>query len=146
MFKLTKRSVEKLEVEAKDYFVWDAELIGFGVRVMPSGRKSYLIQYRAGGRSRRRSIGQHGALTADQARAEAKRLLGDVAHGGNPAEERRKKMRDPTVAALCDRSRSCYWSSVAMLWRSLSESSRWPPIGSRICSNRSFAVKFIGTA
>jgi hypothetical protein len=40
MFKLTKRSVEKLEVETKGYFFWDAELVGFGVRVMPSGRKS----------------------------------------------------------------------------------------------------------
>lgn len=103
MIRLTKRSVEKLETTQRDYFVWDSELTGFGVRVMPSGRKSYLIQYRAGGRSRRRSIGQHGALTAEQARMEAKSLLGSVASGGNPAEERQRKLREPTIASLCDR-------------------------------------------
>jgi integrase len=103
MIRLTKRSVEQLELAERDYFVWDCELSGFGVRVMPSGRKSYLVQYRAGGRSRRRSIGQHGALTADQARTEAKKLLGDIARGGNPAEERRTQLREPTIASLCDR-------------------------------------------
>ena len=83
MDRLTKRSVEKLEVSDRDYFVWDSELSGFGVRVMPFGRKSYLVQYRASGRSRRRTIGLHGVLTADQARVEAKKLLGDVARGGD---------------------------------------------------------------
>lgn len=103
MDKLTKRSVEKLEASDREYFVWDSELSGFGVRVMPSGRKSYLVQYRASGRSRRRTIGPHGVLTADQARVEAKKLLGDVARGGNPAEERQQKHREPTMASLCDR-------------------------------------------
>jgi len=103
MIRLTKRSVEKLEVAQGEFFVWDRELSGFGIRVMPSGRKSYLVQYRAGGRSRRRTIGQHGALTAEQARTEAKKLLGEVARGGNPAEERRKELREPTIASLCDR-------------------------------------------
>ncbi|MEX3015709.1 integrase arm-type DNA-binding domain-containing protein [Gymnodinialimonas hymeniacidonis] len=103
MKRLTKRSVEQLEVTANEYFVWDKDLSGFGLRVMPSGRKSYLVQYRAGGRSRRRTIGPHGVLTADQARAEARKLLGDVARGENPAEDRRRKHREPTVASLCDR-------------------------------------------
>lgn len=103
MDRLTKRSVEKLELSDREYFVWDSELSGFGVRVMPSGRKSYLVQYRASGRSRRRTIGPHGVLTADQARVEAKKLLGDVARGENPAEERQRKHREPTMASLCDR-------------------------------------------
>ncbi|GGE43672.1 site-specific integrase [Actibacterium pelagium] len=103
MFKLTKRSVEALEIKEKDYFVWDTEIAGFGVRVFASGRKSYLVQYRAGGRSRRRSIGQHGVLTAEEARQEARKLLGEVAKGGNPAEERQRMLRAPTVSSLCDR-------------------------------------------
>ncbi len=37
MPKLTKRAVEALPVEAKYYFVWDSQIAGFGVRVMPSG-------------------------------------------------------------------------------------------------------------
>ncbi len=39
MFKLTKRSVEGLEIKDKDYFVWDRDLRGFGLRVYPSGKR-----------------------------------------------------------------------------------------------------------
>ncbi len=108
MFKLTKRTVEGLEKKENDYFVWDRDISGFGVRVFASGRKSYLVQYRAGGRTRRRSIGQHGVLTADEARNEARKLLGDVARGGNPAEERQRDLLAPTIASLCDRFLSEY--------------------------------------
>ena len=76
MFKMTKRSVEGLELHEKEYFVWDREISGFGVRVYPSGRKTYLVQYRSSGRTRRRTIGQHGVLTAIEARDEARKLLG----------------------------------------------------------------------
>jgi integrase len=103
MSKLTKRSVEALENKEADYLVWDRELSGFGVRVYASGRKSYLVQYRAGGRTRRRSIGQHGVLTAEEARNEARKLLGEVAKGGNPSEDRQRHFRAPSMASLCDR-------------------------------------------
>jgi integrase len=108
MAKLTKRSVEALEVRAADYIVWDADLTGFGVRVLVSGRKSYLVQYRAGGRTRRRTIAKHGVLTAEEARLEAKKLLGEVAKGGNPSEDRHEHLRAPTMAVLCDRFLSEY--------------------------------------
>lgn len=103
MFKLTKRSVEGLELQKKEYLVWDREISGFGVRVYPSGRKTYLVQYRSSGRTRRRTIGQHGVLTAIEARDEARKLLGEVAKGGDPSEERQTRLKAPTVAALCDR-------------------------------------------
>ncbi len=108
MSKLTKRYVEALKAKDQDYMVWDAEISGFGIRVYASGRKSYLVQYRSGGRTRRRSIGQHGVLTAEEARNEARKLLGDVAKGGNPAEDRQRQLRAPTVASLCDRFLSEY--------------------------------------
>ena len=103
MFKLTKRTVDGLEVTANDYLTWDRDLRGFGVRVYPSGKKTYLIQYRAGRRTRRITIGQHGALTAEEARARARQHLGDVARGGDPSAARQERMRAPTVAGLCDR-------------------------------------------
>ena len=108
MAKLTKRLVEALDIRNKDYLVWDDELSGFGVRVFPSGRKAYLVQYRAEGRTRRRTIGQQGVLTAEEARKEARKLLGDVAKGGNPSEERRVHLQAPTMASLCDRFLSDY--------------------------------------
>lgn len=101
--KLTKTRVEALKSETKDYFVWDDEIPGFGVRVMPSGRKSYLVQYRQGGRTRRVTIAAHGVLTAEEARKRARALLGNVAEGGNPAEELAVERRVPNVTSLCDR-------------------------------------------
>src|SRR3712207_2351539 len=101
MAKLTKHMVDALQVGSSDYFEWDDDLPGFGVRVWPSGRKTYLVQYRADGRSRRVKIGNHGALTAEEARKEARALLGDVARGENPAEERATRRSSMTVRELC---------------------------------------------
>ncbi len=101
MAKITKRAVEAAEPSGRDYFLWCDDLPGFGVRIFASGRRSYLIQYRAGGRSRRVTIGLHGALTADEARREAKALLGQVARGEDPAEERVTRRAAMTVADLC---------------------------------------------
>ncbi len=103
MPKLTKRSVEALKPRAKSYFAWDDEIKGFGVRVMPSGTKTYQVQYRKGGRTRRASIGRHGNITAEIARAKAKEIMGEVSKGENPVEEIAQHRRAPTVAALCER-------------------------------------------
>jgi Arm DNA-binding domain len=61
MVKITKRVVEAAEAQEKDYLIWNDELPGFGLRVFNSGKRSYVIQYRIGGRSRRYTIGLHGA-------------------------------------------------------------------------------------
>ncbi|KPA20425.1 Transposase [Shimia sp. SK013] len=103
MFKLTKRAVDGLKSRTKDYLVWDSDMRGFGLRVYPTGKKTYLVQYRIARRTRRVTIGQHGVLTADEARKRARQLLGDVAHGGDPSGEKQDRRRAPTVAGLCDR-------------------------------------------
>ena len=103
MPKLTKRTVEALKPEEKEYIVFDCDISGFGVRVLPSGRKTYLVQYRAGGRTRRVKIGKHGNVTADEARNKARELLGAVAKGDNPAELRSQHRGSPTIGTVCDR-------------------------------------------
>lgn len=103
MPKLTKRAIDALKPDAKDYFVWDSQIAGFGVRVMPSGAKTYQAQYRKGGRTRRVSVGRHGKITVDQARKLAQDIMGQVAKGENPAEELSQHRKAPTIAALCER-------------------------------------------
>lgn len=103
MPKLTKRAVDALLPNAKDYFVWDTQIAGFGIRIMPSGAKTYQAQYRKGGRTRRVSVGRHGKITVDEARKLAKEIMGQVAKGENPAEDISQHRKAPTIAALCER-------------------------------------------
>lgn len=101
MTKLTKRTVDAADIRETDYFIWDDDLPGFGLRVFASGKRSYLIQYRAAGRTRRYTIGLHGVWTPETARQEAKAQLGRVARGDNPAEERQLDHKAITVKELC---------------------------------------------
>ncbi len=103
MPKLTKRIVDQVETGKADYFIWDDDLQGFGLRVFTSGRRSYVVQYRAKGRTRRFTIGPHGIWTPETARREARILLGRVAQGDNPAEERELDHKAITVKELCER-------------------------------------------
>jgi integrase len=103
MPKITKRVVDAAKVCEKDYVVWDDELPGFGLRVFASGKRSYVIQYRSGGRSRRYTIGLHGVWTPETARQEAKVQFGRIAQGENPAEERQIDHKAMTVKELCTR-------------------------------------------
>ncbi|MBN9252041.1 MAG: integrase arm-type DNA-binding domain-containing protein, partial [Mesorhizobium sp.] len=101
MTKITKRVVDAAGPHEKDYVIWDDELPGFGLRVFTSGKRSYVIQYRAAGRSRRYTIGLHGVWTPETARQEAKVQFGRVASGDNPAEERQLDHKAITVKELC---------------------------------------------
>jgi integrase len=103
MGKLTIQAVKALEVPDKGQaFLWDGELRGFGVRVIPSGLKTFVLQYRnAEGRSRRIVLGRFGVLTVEQARDKAKIRLGAVANGDDPAEGAGPR-ETITVAEVCD--------------------------------------------
>lgn len=103
MARLSKRAVDQALVGEQDYFIWDDELPGFGLRVFKSGKRSYLVQYRAKGRTRRFTIGTHGIWTPDTARVQARVLLGRIAQGDNPAEERQLDLKAITIKELCER-------------------------------------------
>jgi hypothetical protein len=84
--------------------IWDASLTGFGARRQKSAGVSYVLFYRTKeGRQRWFTIGRHGTpWTPETAREEAKRLLGAVAHGADPAAEKKIGRKARTIAELCD--------------------------------------------
>jgi integrase len=90
---ITKNLVDGITPRPAEYTVWDGKLSGFGVRVRPTGAMSFIIVYRAGtGRTapfRRYTIGSVGKMAPDAARNQAKILLGAVANGSDPAEQKR---------------------------------------------------------
>ena len=103
MPKLTKRTIDATESQATEFFIWDESIPGFGVRVMPSGRKSFVVQYRAGRRPRRMSLGPSTVLTCDQARTLAITIIAAVKNGEDPAADRAAKRNAATVSDLAER-------------------------------------------
>ncbi|MEM6411417.1 MAG: tyrosine-type recombinase/integrase [Pseudomonadota bacterium] len=103
MSKITIRSAKALKATSKEHFLWDGELRGFGLRCSPKGRKTFILQYRQNGRTRRMSLGQFGALTPEQARELARRHLGEIAKGEDPSGDRQRERKAPNVSALCNR-------------------------------------------
>jgi integrase len=105
--RITQRAVRALALGST---IWDGGIPGFGARRLDGGTISYHLKYRtAEGRQRWYTIGRHGApWTADLARAEALRLLGEVTGattGGDktdPAARKEATRSAVTVAKLCD--------------------------------------------
>ena len=81
---ITKRMVDRLKPSDAEYFAWDGKLVGFGLRVQPTGAKTYVVKYRPGsGRgapTKRVTLGRVGTLTPDEARTLARKTLAAVAH------------------------------------------------------------------
>ena len=103
---ISNRMVAALKV-GKDTVFWDREFPGFGVRVYPSGRKSYIVNYRAGdgGRkapNKRVMLGRCDRISADRAGRMAHQVLGNVAGGGDPANERAEARGMPTLGQAFD--------------------------------------------
>ena len=102
--RITKRFVDGLKTTGADYFAWDDTVTGFGIRVQASGAASYVVKYSAGsGRgapTRRMTLARLGAVTPDEARDLARKVLGSVAHGEDPAAQKAEDRRAETLAEL----------------------------------------------
>lgn len=101
--KLSKSTVDKIKPKSKDFIVWDMSFPSFGIRVKPSGVKSYLVQYRnrETGQSRRKTLGQHGPLLSfNEAKERATLLLSEVLKGKDPVQERRDRRVAPSLTDL----------------------------------------------
>ena len=101
--KLTKRLVDQTSTDGtKTDYLWDGSLTGFGVKLLPSGVKRYVVKYRSsgGGRTARQrwmTIGTHGQIPFEQARQSAQQVLAAVARGDDPQSEKLAMRSAPTL-------------------------------------------------
>lgn len=107
ILKLGRRSVSSLPAVSKPTIFYDSDLKGFGIKAMPTGAQSWIVEYRPGegGRGvqkRRMVIGTPSTLSPEKAREAAERLLAEVKLGGDPAAERAKARRADTVNDILD--------------------------------------------
>ena len=99
--KLTKRTVDALEVEGKDMVFWDRELAGFGVRVHATGRKTYVVQTRGPAGPKRVTLGRHGELAVEEARKQAALIIDRIKRGEDLSAA--APGAETTVAGLAER-------------------------------------------
>ena len=100
MAKITKRTVDALEPRDREHVLWDDEIKGFGVRVRPSGRKTYIVKYRDRGRAVKITIGPHGAISPAAARARAAEIVTAARTGKDLSGRDLRDAKAPTVAEL----------------------------------------------
>ena len=89
--KLTKRKIDSFSYQGRNVsrdVRWDTTIPGFGVRIYPTGRKTFVLSYRCSGRKRLMSLGPYGVITLDAARDLARKALVSVASGVDPLEQR----------------------------------------------------------
>jgi integrase len=103
--KLTKRIVDAAEPDGRARYLWDEQLKGFGLKILASGERKYILKYRANGGGRAApqrwlSLGRHGSITVDQARSLAQAALAAVARGQDPQAERLDGRAAPNLTDL----------------------------------------------
>ncbi|MDH2327822.1 integrase arm-type DNA-binding domain-containing protein [Cereibacter sp. SYSU M97828] len=104
MPKITKTAVDAMAPDpTRDIYLWDSALSGFGVRMTPSGKSSFILKYRTrSGVARKMVIARVGTITPDEARKEAIKALADVAKGGDPSAARKAARKDMKLGELAD--------------------------------------------
>lgn len=103
--KLTKTAIDGARCNAqKDAFLWCSELPRFGVRITPSGRKTFVARYRTvEGLSRQLTIGRTCDLTIGEARELARKVFGAVASGRDPSAEKAQMREGARMVDLYER-------------------------------------------
>ncbi|MTE01995.1 DUF4102 domain-containing protein [Paracoccus sp. YIM 132242] len=104
MPKITKTALDAMSPDpTRETYLWDSTLAGFGVRMMPTGKASFILKYRTRtGAARKMTIARVGTITPDEARKEAIKALADVAKGGDPSTERKAARKNMKLTELAD--------------------------------------------
>ena len=103
--KLTKKKIDSFTYRGKNGardVRWDSAIAGFGIRIYPNGRKTFVLSYRCNGRKRLMTLGAYGVITLDEARTLARKALVDVADENDPLTKRQLAIEGESLADLCD--------------------------------------------
>ena len=109
--RLTQRFIASLPIEDAEYFVWDSDLRGFGVRVYPNGGKRYIARAKHAGQTKRCQIGQVGTIPFEEAKKLARKAISDIIDGINPNQNKKTERLSPTIKKLAERFLDEYVSS-----------------------------------
>ena len=101
--KLTEFLVKRAQPAAVVYSIWDANLRGLVLRVHPTGRRTWIVIYRSGGRPRWLHLGDATAIGLADARELAAEAMLQVARGHDPAAERRALRSRGTFGEIASR-------------------------------------------
>jgi len=102
--KLTKKIADAAKYKgdgSKKYIIWDTSITGLGLRVYPSGKKSFVLKYRHHNRQRLMVLGSFGSITVDNARDEAKKELGELSKDNDPLKTKQQKLAGDSMKELC---------------------------------------------
>ena len=126
------RTVNAISTDGANAIYWDRDLPGFGLRVYATGRKTYVVQSRGPNGSKRVTIGKHGTITPDQARAQAAIVIDRIKRGEDPFPPAPEP--EPTVADLAKRFMDAHVTvnckpSSAVLYRRVLENHILPALG-----------------
>ena len=109
----------KLPLRETEYCIWDSELAGFGLRVRPSGNYYWFVRLRHRGKHHRITLGRSDELDAGLARAQARRLLAEVALDGLP--KRAVIKATPILSDFVE----TYWDDLSRVWKPSTTKRNW---------------------
>lgn len=108
-------NVARRIVKGREFFWWDIELRGFGLRCFRSGKKCWFVQLRQRGKQKRITLGHPGDMTADQARATARAELAKAALDGLPAASKAAR-KSPGAIRFKDYAPR-FWNDYSRHWK-----------------------------
>jgi hypothetical protein len=94
-----------------EYVIWDTDLAGFGLRVRPTGRKTWFVRLRKRGKQQRVTLGRTEDIDAFSARSKARQLLAEVALDGLPGRVAQKQA--PSFSVYVDE----FWRDCGHHWK-----------------------------
>ena len=108
-------NIARRKVKAKEFFWWDTELPGFGLRAFAAGSKSWFVQFRQRGKQKRVTLGRPPELGAEEARVLARAQLAKAALDGLPAAPKSRRARGN--ATLFRDYAPRFWADYARHWK-----------------------------